>query len=163
MAAKAGDSDATRRASASDEFALLVADVFELSGLLRRSGEQIASVHGQTQARWQLLSVISDGGWTVPAAARRLGITRQAVQRVADDLVADGLARYEHNPAHQRSRHLRITSAGQAALDAITHDADAGNHRLVAAITSDDLAQARHVLAEVIGRLRAPRGTHRSR
>lgn len=44
----------------SDEIARLVADVFELAGLLRRSGEVVAAREGHTQARWQLLSVVSD-------------------------------------------------------------------------------------------------------
>jgi uncharacterized protein YbcV (DUF1398 family) len=34
-----------------------------------------------------LVSVISEGGFTVPRVARRLGVTRQAVQRVANGLV----------------------------------------------------------------------------
>lgn len=62
-----------------DEMALLVADVFELAGLLRRSGKAVAAKEGQTQARWQLLSVVSDQALTVPQAARRLGVTRQGV------------------------------------------------------------------------------------
>ncbi len=86
-----------------DEMALLVADVYELAGLLRRSGEAIAAREGQTQARWQFLSVISGDALTVPQAARRLGVTRQAVQRVANELVDDGLAELVANPDHRTS------------------------------------------------------------
>ena len=53
-----------------DAFALLVADVYDAAGVLRRLGEQTAATEGQTQARWQVLSVISDGDWTVPMARR---------------------------------------------------------------------------------------------
>jgi DNA-binding MarR family transcriptional regulator len=56
---------------------------------------------------------------TVPDIARRLGLQRQSVQRVADELVADGLARYEDNPRHRRSRLLVTTAAGKSALAAI--------------------------------------------
>ena len=42
------------------ELALLVADVFEAAGVLRRYGERTAATAGQTQARWQLLSVVSE-------------------------------------------------------------------------------------------------------
>ena len=70
-----------------DAFALLVADIFEAAGALRRDGEGIASSAGQTQARWQLLSVVAAGDWTVPMAADRLGTSRQAVQRIANELV----------------------------------------------------------------------------
>lgn len=144
---------ASNSAPQANEFALLVADIYELGGLLRRAGEAIARRHGQTQARWQLLSVISSGSWTVPAAARRLGITRQAVQRVADDLVDGGQARYTHNPDHRRSPRLEITKAGRRTLDAITIDAGHTNQQLVAQIAPDDLERARHTLRTIANSL----------
>jgi DNA-binding MarR family transcriptional regulator len=103
-----------------DRLALVVADVYELAGTLRRVGEDLAGAVGQTQARWQLLSVLSDGLWTASDAARRLGVSRQAVQRVADALIDDGLVRAEPNPGHRRAPHLRLTSEGEAALQAIS-------------------------------------------
>ncbi|MGW8557309.1 hypothetical protein [Streptomyces tubercidicus] len=39
-----------------EELALLVADVYEAAGALRRAGETLAAAEGQTQARWQLMS-----------------------------------------------------------------------------------------------------------
>jgi len=73
---------------ASEQYRLLMADVYELAGLSRRTSEAIARELGQTVARWHVLSVLSAGPCTVPATARRLGLTRQGVQRVADDLLA---------------------------------------------------------------------------
>src|SRR5688572_11679963 len=96
-----------------DPYALLVAEVFHAAGEMRRAGETIAATAGQTQARWQLMSVVSAGEWTVADAARELGVSRQGVQRVADDLVAEGLARYAPNPRHQRSPLLHLTGKGQ--------------------------------------------------
>src|SRR5271155_3223584 len=92
-----------------DAFALLVADVYDTAGVLRRQGEQTAGTEGQTQARWQVLSVISDGDWTVPMAADRLGTSRQAVQRIGNELVDEGLAAFDENPRNQRSPFLRLT------------------------------------------------------
>jgi DNA-binding MarR family transcriptional regulator len=86
-----------------DAFALFVADVFETAGTLRRYGERIAASAGQTQARWQLLSVVSVGDWTVPMAAERIGTSRQAVQRIANELAEEGLATFDDNPHHRRS------------------------------------------------------------
>jgi DNA-binding MarR family transcriptional regulator len=100
--------------------ALVVGDVFELAGAFRRLGDGLAGETGQTQARWQLLSVVSEGDWTVSDAARRLGVSRQAVQRIADAIVADGLAVYEDNPAHRRASLVRLTPAGRDALETIT-------------------------------------------
>jgi DNA-binding MarR family transcriptional regulator len=103
-----------------DAFSMLVADVYELAGALRRHGEHLAGRVGQTQARWQLLSVVSDEARSVPQAARRLGVSRQAVQRLADELDADGLVTYVTNPQHRRSPLLELTAAGRQTLDGIT-------------------------------------------
>ncbi len=102
------------------EAALLIADIYELAGLLRQAGEEIAGSQGQTQARWQLLSAVSDPPLSVPQAARRLGISRQAVQRVANDLVAAGLAEFTANPDHRTSPLLTLTDAGAETLAEIT-------------------------------------------
>lgn len=47
--------------------------------------------------------------------ARRLGLTRQSVQRVADRLSERGLARFTQNPYHERSPILRPTEPGSRA------------------------------------------------
>jgi DNA-binding MarR family transcriptional regulator len=133
----------------SDELALLVADVFELAGALRSAGEELAAVAGQTQARWQLLSVASEGDWTVAQAARRLGVSRQAVQRVADVLVDEGLARYEDNPRHRRSAHLRLTADGHRALAAITTASQGWLTRVADRLSAEDLRRTRERLAEI--------------
>jgi DNA-binding MarR family transcriptional regulator len=117
-------------------FALLVADIYELAGSLRRQGDEIAGAFGQSQARWQVLSVASEGTWTVPGIAQRLGISRQAVQRVVDDLVDDGLAALVANPAHRRSPHVALTAPGRRTLAAITAAARSW-HRQIAGELSD--------------------------
>jgi hypothetical protein len=53
----------------------------------------------QTLARWVILDAIEDKPATVAEIARRRGIARQAVQRVADVLERDGLAAYEPIPS----------------------------------------------------------------
>jgi DNA-binding MarR family transcriptional regulator len=130
---------------------LLVADVFEAAGALRSHGDRLAGAAGQTQARWQLLSVISEGEWTAPRAARRLGITRQSVQRVADALAADGLLDARPNPHHARSPLLRITEDGRSALSAITAEAREWHARVAPTVDADEMAVARRVLHALIG------------
>ena len=62
-----------------NHLALLIADVFEAAGALRLHGDQMAAAVGQSQARWQVLSVLSEGDWTVASAARRLGASALSV------------------------------------------------------------------------------------
>lgn len=133
-----------------DDMALLVADVYELALLLRRSGEGIAAMEGQTQARWQLLSVISGEAVTVPQAARRLGVTRQGVQRVANVLVDAGLAQLIGNPDHRTSPLLAPTNQGRKVLQAITERAAVVNNQLADALSPDTLVATRDGVRRLI-------------
>ena len=137
---------------ASEQYRLLMADVYELAGLSRRTSEAIARELGQTVARWHVLSVLSAGPCTVPATARRLGLTRQGVQRVADDLLAARLLTASPNPDHARSPLLTLTNRGQLVLEQLTQRSDAARGRLLhqARITAEDLAAARTTLRALL-------------
>jgi DNA-binding MarR family transcriptional regulator len=111
---------------------LIVADAFELAGAFRRHGELLASAIGQSQARWQVLSAASAEPKTVPQIARRLGVSRQAVQRLANLLARDGLATFEPNPDHRGSPHLILTERGRADLARLIASAE-DYHRAIAA------------------------------
>jgi DNA-binding MarR family transcriptional regulator len=93
--------------------------LFEANRLLREAGERIAARAGQTHARRMVLQAAGAGA-TVPDIARRLGLHRQGVQRIADELVAEGLARYDENPRHRLSKRFIVTDLGSAALSMIT-------------------------------------------
>jgi DNA-binding MarR family transcriptional regulator len=95
---------------------LVVADIYELAGRFRNEGETIAATVGQTQARWQVMSAASGAPLTVPQIARRLGVTRQNVQRIADVLVGENWATFETNPDHRNAPHLVLNARGQSAL-----------------------------------------------
>jgi len=138
----------------SDVFALLVADVFDAAGVLRRYGENIAAASGQTQARWQLMSVVSEGDWTVPMAADRLGTSRQAVQRVANELVDDALAQFSDNPHHRRSPFLHLTATGRSTLTAITRRARRHHSLIDSELAGIDIAQLRTGLRQLTAIIR---------
>jgi DNA-binding MarR family transcriptional regulator len=132
-----------------DAFALFVADIYDIAGVLRRYGELVAGEAGQTQARWQLMSVVSEGDWTVPVAAERLGTSRQAVQRIANELVDEGLATFTENPRHRRSPFVHLTSRGVRTLTRITAAARRRERALHARLAALDLDAARSVVREV--------------
>ena len=135
---------------------LIIADLYELAGAFRRNGEEIARGLGQTQARWQVLSAASGDARSVPQLARRLGVTRQNVQRIADLLVADGLARFAGNPDHRTSPHLVLTDAGRRSLGDLTRAAQGFHRGLAERLKSVPLATLRRDL----GRLRAALATN---
>jgi DNA-binding MarR family transcriptional regulator len=137
-----------------DEVALLIADVYEAAGVLRRWGERIAATEGQTQARWQLMSAVSEGDWTVPAAAERLGTSRQAVQRIANELVEDGLVEFAANPRHRRSMLLRLTPGGRQVLAAINRRAARHHRAVTGALAAAELMHARAELRRLVDAVR---------
>ncbi len=50
--------------------------------------------------------------------ARNMGLTRQAVQRLANEVERDGLVRFAPNPHHQRAKLVLLTARGKAAYEA---------------------------------------------
>ncbi len=129
-----------------DTVSTIIEDIFQLAGALRRWGDGVAAKSGQTQARWQVLSAASSANRTVPQIARRLGLARQSVQRVADLLVEEGRARYVWNPDHESSPLLRLTTRGKDRLDKMNRVASAFHKELAGGLHPDDLQAARTVL-----------------
>ena len=107
---------------------------------------------GQTTARWNVLSVLSDAPRSVASAARRLGLARQSVQRVADDLVAAGSLRREANPADARAPLLSLTDAGCEILAASVAASDAARDGLLAraGVSPSEVRTTREVLQRLI-------------
>jgi DNA-binding MarR family transcriptional regulator len=130
-----------------EEAERLVEDVLECAGALRRYGDALTRPLGQTEVRWAVLSVLSGGARTVPQVARRLGVTRQSVQRVANLLAAEGLIESAPNPDNARSPLFRLSKRGEEVLTAITRAADPWLRRVGEEFSLDDLQRARAALA----------------
>ena len=110
----------TRRTPKAELLRQLILDMLQLDGALRSHAEGMTAMHGQTPARWKVLTAAGCDVRTVPQIARRMGLTRQAVQRIANQLVEDGLATFVENPDHRGSPILRLTDEGTAIDDAIS-------------------------------------------
>lgn len=95
-----------------ERFQALVLELFRLNGELARHGAALTAPFGQSQARWQVLGAACEETRTVPQIARRMGLTRQSVQRVANLLVDEGLLTLGDNPDHERSPLLLPTEEG---------------------------------------------------
>src|SRR5919112_83868 len=130
-----------------EEVDRLAADVLECAGALRRYGDALTRPLGQTEVRWAVMSVLSGGARTVPQVARRLGVTRQSVQRVANLLAAEGLIESAPNPDNARSPLFRLSKRGVEVLTAITRAADPWLRRVGEEFSLDDLRRAREALA----------------
>ena len=134
------------------------------AGALRRYGDALTRPFGQTEVRWAVMSVLSGGIGTVPQVARRLGVTRQSVQRVANLLAAEGLIESVTNPDNARSPLFRLSNRGEEVLAAIAQAADPWHRRVGEEISLEDLRRARAALAVLTrfarGQSSAEAGTH---
>ena len=63
-----------------------------------------------------LRSLKMDGPATVPQLARARPVSRQFIQKLANEMVADGLVEFINNPEHKRSKLVRITAKGERLL-----------------------------------------------
>lgn len=143
--------------------------VFHLNGQLLTIGEALARPVGLTAAWWQVLAAVLDEPLSVADVARRVGVTRQSVQRIADLLVESGLAQYQPNPAHRRAKLLSPTSQGRDAVRRIAPAHAEFAKQLVDKIGHDHLAQILDGLEQLSDTLDAltsttqPDQTNRSR
>lgn len=92
-------------------------ETFRLHGDLIAFGDEMAKEFGLTSARWQVLGSVamSKGDVTVPVIARNLSLSRQAVQRVATDLVRERFVTFLDNPHHKRAKLVALTPDGKKA------------------------------------------------
>lgn len=117
----------------------VIKSVFRLNGQNLAIGEDLARPAGLTAARWLVLSAVLQGPATVPDIAREIGNTRQSVQRIADLLVEQGLAVYQENPAHLRSKLVAATDEGRRTVHRIKPAHAALAERLVEEMGADRL------------------------
>jgi DNA-binding MarR family transcriptional regulator len=110
----------SRRTPAGDALTSLMLDLFRLNSQLLTAGDRLVAELGLTSARWQILGAIVNAGRPQPVAwlARDLGANRQNVQRIVNDLHAEGLLAFETNPHHRRAQLVVLTEKGRSAFDA---------------------------------------------
>ncbi|HEY3728683.1 MAG TPA: MarR family transcriptional regulator [Solirubrobacteraceae bacterium] len=130
------------RTAAGDVLTELIMAVFRLNGRLLEIAQGLAAHGGLTAAWWQVLGAILDQPRTVAEIGRRMGITRQAVQRIADLLVNSGLAEYRHNPAHRRAKLVACTETGYWAIRQIALVQHPWADQIAAELGADALADA---------------------
>ena len=131
----------------------LMLEVFRLNGALLRHGAALTAPLDQTQARWQVIGAVAEATRTVPQIARRMGMTRQGVQRVADLLVDEGVVALVRNPDHARSPLLRLTPKGRRLAQKLGEVGARWSESMAKGMNTRDLERAVAVVREVVRRL----------
>jgi DNA-binding MarR family transcriptional regulator len=126
----------------------LILETFRLNGRLLAAGDALVEGLGLTSARWQVLGAIAVAPVPLSVAqiARAMGLTRQAVQRLANDMAREGLLRFAANPNHRRAKLVVMTPRGQAAYGAAMKRQVSWAQGLTHGLTAQQIAAATAIL-----------------
>lgn len=129
----------------------LIVAVFRLNGALLESGDHLVAPLGLTSARWQVLGAIDRAPVPLPIAhmARNMGLTRQAVQRLANEMAKDGLVAFRNNPHHARAKLVEMTPKGKAAFQSAMKLQQRWAAELAQGLSARDLGDAAKLLDQM--------------
>jgi DNA-binding MarR family transcriptional regulator len=133
----------------------LVLETFRLNGRLLAAGDALVADLGLTSARWQVLGAmaLSAVPLSVAQIARNMGLTRQAVQRLVNEMQDDGLVRLAPNPHHQRAKLVVLSSSGSAAFAATMKRQAAWADELARGLSARQIETAAATLRNIRQRL----------
>lgn len=137
---------------------VLALETFRLNGALIAAGDALTAPYGLTSARWQVMGAIAEanGGQPVAGLARNMGLVRQSVQRIVDELVEAGIVRLAPNPHHRRAKLAVLTERGEALLNDISHRWHEVAEALMSTVGAAELERAAAVLRACRDHLNAP-------
>lgn len=136
----------------------LILDVFKLNGRLQLAGDRLVAELGLTSARWQILGTIvyAEKPETVAWHARAMGVHRQGVQRIVNELEKEGIVAFHPNPNHKRAHLVALTPKGQNLfMESIGLQVPWVN-ALSKDISLDDIATTQKVIDQLKQRLQDP-------
>ena len=135
----------------------VVLEVFRLNGALIGAGNALCEGTGLTSARWQVLGALSMAGQprTVAQIARAMGLTRQAVQRLVDELEAERVVERVEHPESRRARLVQLTPRGESLYAEMVRRQRPWAARIGAGLPEKQLLAVLEVLRTVRGRLEA--------
>jgi DNA-binding MarR family transcriptional regulator len=136
----------------------LVLEIFRLNGLLIAAGDALVAGTGLTSARWQVIGAIALQQGRAPVAhiANAMGLTRQSVQRIADELEKTGIVEFRDNPHHKRAKLVTLTAKGHALNETAMQLQKPWVAALAAGIDHAALQATLTVLTELRARLEQP-------
>src|SRR5579871_2442706 len=135
----------------------VVLELFRLNNRMLNAGDRLVSDLGLTSARWQVLGTIVAAGRAQPVAwlARDMGGNRQNVQRIVNDLAAEGLVAFQPNPHHRRAQLVVLTDKGRDAYSAAMNVQTPWINRLADGLRVADIETTREVISALRQRLEA--------
>ena len=135
----------------------LVLEAFRLNGQLLEAGDRLTASLGLTSARWQVLGAINEEGQPLSVAqiGRRMGLSRQNVQRIANELEKLGFVTFKDNPDHKRAKLVLLTPSCQRTLEKLTAIQAGWANKLAEGIGEQTLKRTVEVMRDIRGRCEA--------
>lgn len=126
----------------------LLLTMFRVNNLTLLWGDRLVTPFGLTSARWQVLGAIVLSEYPQPVSwiARDLGVNRQNVQRIINDLHQEGIVAFEPNPHHKRAHLVVLTEKGRRAYDAAINAYNPRRVVLAEELSVEDIKTAYHVM-----------------
>jgi DNA-binding MarR family transcriptional regulator len=107
--------------------------------------------HGVTVAEWALMRHLLEVEARAPSrVAESMGMTRGAVSKLADRLIAKSLLARTVNPEDARAQRLSLTSAGRAMVPKLAALADANDVEFFDQLTPKDRAALKRILQQIV-------------
>ena len=140
----------TEKTQAAKLLTEIVLLTFRLEGGFIAAADRISAPSGLTAARWKVLGAMLYEKRSVAEIGRMMGLARQSVQRLADILVDEGLARYEDNPAHKSAKLLSPTAEGRARIARLAGRQTKWANKVSSGIDRASLTTTRNMLMRLI-------------
>ncbi len=106
-----------------------------------------------TGAEWVMLRELFDGDGTSPSAlADRLGMTRGAISKLADRLVAKNLIARTASSEDRRQQTLSLTVAGRKLVPALSALADRNDAEFFGHLDPAERAALKEILRDIVRR-----------
>lgn len=139
--------DGDSRAAAVAELMLEVAQCFFRIRALGQKTGLITSWGGGAFGFLRSLALL--GPLTVPQIAQMRPTSRQRMQRLADELAAEGLVTFIDNPKHRRSKLVRLTPKGETRYHALNARLLASASTLGVALGEADIRKTTGVVRQL--------------
>lgn len=140
-----------KRSPQGEALTQLILEVFRLNGEMLDAGNKLTKPLGLTSARWQVMGAVDEANqpMTVAQIARRMGLARQGVQRIINELQKKGLVNFEPNMDHKRAPLVTISSDGEKVMTQVNAAQVAWVNKISDGLSERNLRQALKVLESV--------------
>ena len=125
----------------------------QVSNHVSQSFARRLEARGATVAEWVLLRLLYETPTPPSGIAQRMGLTRGAVTKLADRLIARGLVERSANPQDGRAQTLALTPVGARFTPELAALADANEAACFDAMPAEDRRALERILRDYVRRL----------